>query len=660
MKLAPLFTSHAVLQCRRTIPVWGWTAPNSRIRGTINGAVAWTASSSAGKFTLRFPPMPAGGPFELKVVNTDTKETATFEDIMIGEVWLAGGQSNMELPLAETGTQLGDYRENTRDCDRIRVLRVPRNCITVEEETFEGEWRRIDRDSCAGSSAVALWFARRLAEELGVAVGVIDASYGATILESWISRRGLVSYPPTRKELGEADRVLASEELWAACDPRRKDCDPSSDDVERRAVPDRGRTPSADGWEAPGTDDSDWDSLKIPGSWIAQKKGRHGAMWVRRAVEIPVRWAGKPLIFHADGIDKQDVTFFNGMRIGGSGGGTDSSFWNVPRAYPIPGEKVVPGRSVLAVRIYSFVYEGGIIGSDTGCYLACPDRNERLPLAGEWKCRQETVVNPPFPPAVRDGKASAPGNRNTLGGSFNGMILPLVPGAIRGVIWYQGESNAKTEAGAREYRELMKLLYRDWSSAFADGSPLPFLQVELAGFGKRAEYDSSSCWARLRDSQRLAAKEIPLLFTASALDAGDEEAIHCPDKRTVGERLARLALFHVCGRESAVPCGPLPRRVVRRGNTLTVSFDFGSGLHTNDGKPPRGFYVAGAGGVYEEANAVIDGDRVLLHSERVSEPQEIRYAWSNHPVINLYNQAELPAATFEWCAQKHQRRKEFS
>lgn len=652
MKLGSIFTDGAVLQRGISIPIWGETAPDCYLDCELNGCKVRGASGADGHFMIRMPAQTAGGPYHLTVTNVKTGESVRVSDLLIGEVWIASGQSNMEHLMVTSEEQMREYAANNPCADQVRMIKVPHSALTMEQTTFEAKWMKSTKEQIEDPtfSAVGLWFARRIWETLQVPVGIINSSWGGTIVEAWTSRSMLRQNPELSGYLDILDQNLCDSKVWENIDLKSKVA-PSVDMQKffrENCVADSDNLGEKKGWADTEFHDGSWPKMTVPGDWVCQELGGHGSFWIRKSVDLPASWAGKDLEFHFCGIDKMDTTYCNGVEIGKSGVGFAADVWDVKRNYLIPASLVESGRAVFAIRAYSFVFGAGFYGSANDCYV-CPvggGKSDRISIAGEWKAHQETRVATP-PNSTSSVSSQVPGNANTYSNLFNGMIRPLIPYAVKGAIWYQGESNAGPGQESAAYRRKMVDLIRDWRYQWGQRD-FAFLQVSLAGFQGEMEYDSHSTWAVLRQCQDLASKELPDSYLACAYDCGESDNIHPKDKRTVGDRLARQALYHVYGRNEIVPCGPVLSSVRKEGSTLRLLFDWADGLHAKgtDGVL-TGFYLGNSSRVFVKADAVIDGTTVVLHSAEVENPAYVRYAWSDHPIANLYNGAGLPAFPFE-------------
>ena len=641
MRLGTLFSDGAVLQQGKNFPVWGETLPGLLVKAEIAGKHAAARSSRSGNFRICLPGLPAGGPYELKVYAPENEtESITVHDVLIGEVWLCSGQSNMEYQLKtdwrdakkkETDSfplsrkQEKEFIEKYADGKNFRFITVPMEVTGCEEKYFKGSWKNITPESAPDVSAVSAWFGAALRSELNVPIGLICCSWGGSVVETWTSPAALRSNPDTKKMIDEWEMIRGKERSW----------DKPVDWIALRR-PDPGNQGFGLGWAEPEFDDSDWSLMWIPGNWITQKIAGNGVVWVRKSIEIPPELAGKDLVLHTGGIDKHDITYFNNVEIGRTGKDFEENFYDTSRQYKIPGKLVRAGRNVIAIRAFSFFYDGAFWGKDNDFRLSAPDRE--IPLAGEWKAHAEVdwgifKIEPP----------SGVNDHNMPGLQYGSMIVPLLPYALGGVIWYQGESNGNSIEESIQYQRRMETLIRDWRFRF-DQPELPFIQVQLAEYWADMDYDPKSTWAVLRDSQRRVCQTLPEVYLATALDTGEADDIHPQDKETVGRRLASTALYWVYHRD-VLPCGPAFRKAETENGALRVFFHFAEGMELR-GEPCRSFYLAGSDGLYFPADhAEISGDSILLSSDHVKNPVSVRYAWSNNPVSILYNRL-YPAASF--------------
>jgi len=650
MKLASLFSDHMVLQRDRVVSVWGWDAPGTVVTLALAGRQAVAVAGADGKFFVQFPPMPAGGPHVLTACGTETR---VVQDILVGEVWVGSGQSNMEWPVSMTD-DAADAIASAGDYGNIRLFSVPMLADQVEPKIdLTAAWKQCDPASVQGFSAVLFAFGRMLHQKLGVPVGLINTSWGGTVAEAWTSREALQNEPTLRGMIDAYDHDLADHErARAAYEKNYTEWESTyvHRDVENKGV--------KNGWADPATSDQEWPVMDLPQLWThVEGMSFSGVLWFRREVEVPASWAGRDLELSIGPIDKSDVTYFNGEQVGSITQGQNPAAWCTPRCYTVPGRRVKAGRNVVAVRAFSNMWGGGFGGKADQMTLSLKpmpmpkptDADEpTLSLAGAWRYQVETnfgpispAVNPPPPPM---GK----GNANSPTILFNNMIAPLLPYGIAGATWYQGESNADRPY---QYRTLFQTMIRDWRQRWGQGD-FPFLFVQLANFMPRLPEPRQSNWAELREAQTMALS-LPCTGMATIIDIGDAVDIHPRNKKDVGERLCLWALANHYGFAGLVHSGPMYKSCVVEGSSVRVRFDHvGGGLVARGGGAVvKGFAVAGADRKFVWADAKIDGDTVVVSSPSVPAPVAVRYAWADNPDGNLYNTSGLPASPFrtdEW------------
>lgn len=651
--LNSLFQDGAVFQQKKVIPVWGNTEKNCILKAEFAGQTVFTRASLSGKFIFRFAPVQAGGPFELKVTNLSSGEIFEAGNILVGEVWLASGQSNMEYKLDSNWAvvppfnnenfefsginekQLEEFCSTTRNTDKLRYFSVARNISGTEEDMVEGTWEDMSPDAASGCSAAAAWFARYIQEKLAVPVGIIVSAVGGMIAEAWTSRNALLSNPDTYSFVSDRDKIFARQNTWCP-----DDADKSKGQENLKEYADPGNKGVEYGWADPDFDASSWSDFSIPGSWISQKISGNGVIWARKKILIPENWCGREVILNFGGIDKTDITYFNGVEIGRTGEGFDTESWNKPRKYTIPAGLIKPGENVIAVRAYSFCFDGAFNGLKKHYYLACGD--ETIPLNGDWHVRPEVDFG-----VVKVTVAKESIHPNVPSILFDGMIKPLLPYSIRGAIWYQGESNAGAVSEAESYYGKLQTMINDWRYLWENGD-FPFIQVQLANYfrGNEDLYDRSSPWAVLRDVQRKLCDDMKNVYMVSAVDIGEFHDIHPQDKKSVGRRLADNALCNVYHCNGIVPSGPLFDGFSIEGNQVRIKFRYAEGMYLKE-NGAQSFYIAGSSQLFYPADSVkVEGSSILVSSSKVAEPQNVRYAWADYPVSTLYNGAELPASPF--------------
>lgn len=628
LQLPSIFSRHMVLQRGRANAIWGSDAPGQLVTLAVDGAdvpMAQARAAADGRFLLRCPELPAGGPYALRIQGS---QLLVLDDVLVGEVWLASGQSNMEFPLnrAEGAPQALAQA----DRPRLRLLHIPNRASHEPQADVQAEWRVCDASSASGFSAVAYFFGVDILETQGVPVGLIGASWGGTMVEPWTSAEALA--PLMDLDAATAPFRIVPDEL----EQLRLAHGQAALEWEREALPaDPGNAAYGLGWSAPAYDDSGWPTMPLPALWQSHGLRHNGVVWFRRSLTIPPAWRGQDLTLSLGVIDDFDHTYVNDVEVGAHPKGTPEAY-QIARRYTVPALLTHSGRVTVAVRVFDHFGEGGFHGPTSDMWIApSAAPGERLTLAGDWRYQVEHEI-PLVPTSVFATYPDMPAplrQQDCPAALFNGMIAPLVPFGMRGALWYQGESNTGSHA---TYREHLTAMIRDWRARWDD--VFPFLLVQLAG------YRGGAGWPELREAQRQTLAE-PETGMAVALDIGDADDIHPLNKREVGRRLALQARAKVYG-ENIVCDGPTAQGGLASGALATVRFASAQGLATSDGAAPQGFELAGADGVFAPAQASIAGDAVELRSAAVAAPVAARYAWADICTGNLINGAGLPASPF--------------
>lgn len=632
--LCGLFSDHLVLQRDRENPLWGKDTPAQVVTLTVEGAQAphvapvQVVTDAEGRWKLLCPELPVGGPYRLHVVGSTEK---VIDDVLVGDVWVASGQSNMEFPLSRAKD--ADREIQSANDGRIRFIKVPQTTGMSPVDSVSASWETCVPEHAGKFSAVAYFFAREVSEKTGIPIGVIDTTWGGTPIEAWISREGL------RPSMPDVDAVL---DRLAANGPEiqriRADYQARVAAWEKTAFPqDTENKGEPAGWAKADFDDGVWRSIKLPNTVQSQGLKANGVFWFRRSLEIPDAWKGLDLELSLGAVDDFDTTYFNGERVGATGAETLNAY-QVPRHYRVPARLVRPGSNTIAVRVFDHFGDGGFMGPVTELRVRpWGEKAQGLSLAGLWRWTTEREI-PLVPASVYASAPAVPPEffqQSTPASLYNGMIAPLIPYGVHGFIWYQGETNVYNHEA---YRDRMIGLIRDWRGRWGQGT-LPFYFVQLAAYRQGPE------WPYLREAQSAARSE-PGTGMAMALDVGNENDIHPKDKQTVGHRLALLALAGTYGIGDVSAQGPHLASVAIAGKKVSVRWADADGLKTSDGGPARGFALAGPDGRYFPASATVSGCEVVLSSPEVPEPRNVRYGWADFLEVNLQNGAGLPAEPF--------------
>ena len=618
LRLSRIFGDGMVLQRGVPIPVWGWAAPGTRVAVTLRGRTARTSVGAAGTWQVRLPALGAGGPYELDVSGGGAR--IVVRDVLIGDVWVASGQSNMEFLVAWADSAAQEIA--AAHDSGLRQFKVPLTYAdSPTADLAGGSWAPADSAHVGAFSAVGYYFARDLRRSVRVPIGIVNTTWGGSNVETWMSRRAL----------GLTDSS------WAAMARARR----AEDDARREALRARiGGLPTTDSglvdgravWADPALDDSAWATLPAPGLWeSAGYDGLDGVAWYRRAFTLTDAEAAHGVRLGVAMIDDNDITWVNGTEVGRTDG------YNRTRVYDVPAAALKPGRNVIAVRVEDTGGGGGVWGDPAALYVEAG--GVRRSLAGPWRFRVGAVSF--LPDAQRINKVPTV--------LYNRMLYPLLPYAIKGVIWYQGESNANSFEQARAYRALFAGLIRSWRREWTGTRrAFPFLWVQLPGFGTVDSVPvERPAWAALRESQA-AALSLPKIGQAVAIDLGEHRNIHPRKKQEVGRRLALVARAVAYGGK-VVYVGPTYRGIRVHGGRMAISFAHADGglVTRAPGGEVQGFSVAGADRRFVRAEARIEGGRVVVWSEQVPHPVAARYAWADYPWgASLFSRAGLPAMPF--------------
>ena len=634
VKLQPLFTDNMVLQQQADVPIWGEDKAGKKVTVTTS----WdkrkytTTTAANGKWKVSVATPKAGGPYSITI--SDGK-TVRLNNVLIGEVWLCSGQSNMEMPIVGWGNDY--FKAEHKDADNhpnIRLLQLNLVASMTPDNHFAARnngWTVCNYTNLAPFSATAYFFGRDLEKHLNVPIGLIQTCWGGTVAEAWTGKESLELDPDFTKGLKNLSEMSASKEN--AMKKYEADKLQWQKNVDSK---DAGMKNGKAVWAAPGFNDKSWMTMKVPGLFSQNGLEKFdGLVWFRHTVDIPSSMAGKALTLRLGSVDDIDVTYFNGVRIGQTEG------WAKERVYQIPVRLVKAGRNVIAVRNLDTGGDGGLYGKTEQFRLTAEGQKgtekgtQEINLSGEWHYKVSTGMQelPAMP-------ANPNGNPNLPTVLYNAMINPLIPYTIKGAIWYQGEANA---GRAYQYRDLLPLMINDWRSRW--GYRFPFYIVQLANFMARHDHPTESAWAELREAQALTTN-LDNTGVSCTIDIGMEKDIHPSNKQDVGHRLALIARAKTYG-QNVEFSGPLYKSYKMMGHCIRIHFDHTTGgLKTNDDRPVTGFAIAGPDHVWHWATATIDGNSVIVSSDKVKFPVAVRYAWADNPACNLYNGAKLPAFPF--------------
>jgi len=603
IRMPKFFSDNMVLQRERPIRIWGRAARGETVVVRFAGTEVSTNADRSGRWEAELPALKAdAAPREMLVAGRT--DTLRFGNVVVGDVWLCSGQSNMEWRLDPTTGCEAEIAASANP--NIRLLSVGDKIAFEELEDIDsGQWVECTPETSRHFSAVGYWFGKFIQAETGVPVGLIDSSWGGTDIETWTSWEAMRTTPEYGRHAGKrAPREVLGRKLERSL---AYDAALENDPGDRNH------------WYDPtvAAPAKHWRTMTLPETWENTLGAVDGHVWFRKSIVLPASADGKEGVLHLPAVDDADVTYVNGRRVGATHG------WNTPRRYTLPAGVLHGGENLIAVRVEDTGGDGGIWGAADGLYLEVG--GERCDLAGEWLCRP-SVTTAMFGIAADSNY----GNPNSFASLlYNGMIAPLVGYGIKGAVWYQGENNA---GRARSYRRLFPLLIRDWRGQW--GYDFPFCWVQLANYMAVREEPAQSEWAELREAQNRTL-ELPATGQAVITDIGEADDIHPRNKRDVGYRLSRAALHVAYGRSDVAAGGPVYRSMERDGSRIVLTFDATGALQPADGNRYgylHGFTVAGADRKFVWAKAYIRDDKtVAVFSDAVAEPVAVRYGWADNP-----------------------------
>lgn len=611
--LSPLFADNMVLQRDKPNRFWGWSEPGETIRVEAGNQSASAVVATDGHWEVSFTPPPTGGPYMVRV---EGPESVELSNVLVGDVWLCTGQSNMAFGLNRSIG--GPEAAKAADLPNIRFFGVSRYSAYAPTATPGGTWEVCSPDTAGRFSAVAFYFGRRLQADLNVPIGLIRSAVGGTTVECWMSPQALAAFPEYTEQMAELDRLRGNvpTEYGSFLMHWLDDYD----------IGENAETP----WQSYELNDSDWADVSVPNGVDDLGMGEHpGVIWLRKEVVLPNPLPEGGARLFLGQVDKMDTSYFNGEWVGAS------SWVDNPRRHRVSEDLLRPGKNVIAIRVFKRAGEGGIPSGENLPRLELGDGTV-ISLAGKWKGKVSVDARPPHKmPLGFENYPSMP----TV--NYQGMLHPIVGLAIRGAVWYQGEANFQE---AEAYRGLLPAMIADWREAFGQGD-LPFYVVGLPAFMQRKAEPSSDGWTELREAQWLATRVSRRTALAVTVDTGDADDIHPREKLSVGVRTALLALGEEYGQD-VVWHGPELASITTESDSIRVHFDHVAGGLVVKGDTLGEFSIAGEDRVWHWAKARVEGDTVVVSSPDVPEPIAVRYAWQANPVANLYNEAGLPAVPF--------------
>ncbi|KQB44310.1 Beta-galactosidase/beta-glucuronidase [Flavobacterium daejeonense] len=616
IRLPKLISDGLILQRNEKVKLWGWASPNESVQLTFKSKKYLAKADEKGNWAIQLPAQKAGGPYEM-IFNASNE--IIVKDILFGDVWICSGQSNMELPMERLKEKYREVIKNASNSN-IRQFLVPDKYDFNEEKSDvdSGSWVSANPKTVLEFSGVAYFFAKAIYEKQHVPIGLINSALGGSPIESWLSEEALKAFPEAYQESQKFKNKELIKEIEAG-DKKRND-----DWYDLLNKTDLGLE---NHWDLAGTYDKDWNQMQIPNYWADSSLGNvNGVVWFRKEIEIPKAMVGKPAKLFMGRIVDQDFVYVNDQLIG------TTSYQYPPRRYDVNADVLKEGKNTISIRVINNSGRGGFV-EDKPYFLAVG--TDTIDLKGTWKCKLGATMKPLQGPTFIRWKPE---------GLFNAMIAPLTHLKIKGVLWYQGESNA---GNPKLYAKTLPALIEDWRTKWGQGN-FPFLFVQLPNYMETYPEPRESNWAVLRQSQ-LESLKVPNTAMAVAIDLGEWNDIHPLNKKDVGNRLALLARKIAYGEKNLNASSPMPAKSVFEESKVIISFkNTGKSLVVKNGTDLKSFAISNDGKKFVWAKAKIVGNTVEVWNENIKNPIVVRYAWDNNPSeANLFSKEGLPSTPFE-------------
>lgn len=618
VRLPQLVSDGMVLQRDAKISIWGWAAPAEKLTLKFNGKSYKTVTAANGKWATTLPALKAGGPYTMQI---DASNHLTVKDILVGDVWFCAGQSNMVINMERVKEKYPDDIA-AANYPQIRNFFIPTisDVKAVHDDLPPGKWISANPQSVLTFGAVTYFFAKKIYNQYKIPIGIINSSVGGTPIQAWISEEGLKQIQPYAARITQLKDTAYFNQITK----------PALLPVSNNAIKqvDKGLS-GPKTWFDTTYNAQGWHKFWLPGYWADQGvQGLNGIVWFRKEIMVPANMAGKPAKLYMGRIIDADETYVNGKLVG------NITYQYPPRRYEVPAGLLKAGKNIIIVRVTNTGGKGGFV-PDKPYFLSVAGQN--IDLRGDWQYQVGQV----FSPVTNYSSTFSAQNEPT--GLYNTMVAPALNYAVKGVLWYQGESNAGKPA---EYNQLLPALIADWRTRWNQPA-LPVIFAQLPNFMEVKYLPSESGWAQLREAQ-LNALLVPNTGMAVAIDAGEWNDIHPLNKKDIGERLALEARRVAYHDNKVVSSGPIYQSAEVSGNRIIITFKhIGSGLIVKGGGELGQFAIAGADKKFVWATAKIEGNTVMVSSDAVTNPLYVRYAWADNPEgANLYNQEGLPASPF--------------
>jgi len=620
-----------VLQRNESVKVWGWAEPGEKVTVNFMKKSYSTMTGNDGKWMVKLNPMKAGGPYNMEIKGANK---IVLNDILIGDVWICSGQSNMTHYLGRHTERFAKDIEEA-DLPEIRQFYVPTKGVILGplEDNPNLKWVAATPSTVLDFTVIGYFFAKKLYDKYQVPMGIINTCVGGTPIESWISEEGFKEFPDIYKVVEQnKDTTYINKILQQVNQSKGENDSPFGP----REETDKGLTGSVK-WYDPDYQPLNWKPINIPGYWEDQGiRNLDGVVWYRRVIDVPKSMIGVDATVKLGRIVNADEFYINGQKIG------NTTYEYPQRVYKIKKDVLKPGKNLLVVRVTNSGGKGGFVPDKPYFLLTA---NDTVDLKGDWYYKVGDVFQRRKPLRTETPMILPVNPQQTPSGLYNGMIAPYTNYAVKGFLWYQGEANADDP---QAYAKLLPALIKDWRNHWQLGD-LTFLIAQLPNFMEVNYSPEESNWAKMREVQLETAETVPNTGVGVNIDLGEWNDIHPGNKKPVGERLALQAMKITYSDNEVLSSGPIRKSARLEGNKIVISFDnVGSGLVSGNGEELSHFAIAGDNGVYEWANAEIRNNEVVVWNDKIEKPVSVRYAWADNPdFANLYNKEGLPASPFQ-------------
>jgi sialate O-acetylesterase len=609
-----LFGNNMVLQQGSKTKLWGTGIQHRLVSIDFGGAVITTTVDQSGNWIVKLPKLKAGGPFKLLAISGT--DTICFSNVLIGDVWVASGQSNMQWNIGwgiDNKQETIDKALNTK----VRMFNVADDLNNKpQREVAGGEWLECTHENAPVFSATAYFFAQELQQKLNIPIGIVNSSWGGTKITSWLSLKSLrecALVSDSLRSLVDEDVDFESgyEDFLATNVLRDSIIEHSTVGIEQRVFVEE-------------YIDNTWPEMILPALWTNYGiKNYYGYGWFRKVINLNEAYTNQNAIMGLGEMCCESKAWFNGVELERLNNHSNVQFI-VPRSL------LKSGENSIALRVLGRWGVGGFNGPSALMVLKNENNREIANLASSWKYNIE--IEAPTPKWIE--------YYNFPTYIYNAKIYPLHKLAIKGIIWYQGESDVDA---ANRYKGLFPKLISSWRQNWGQGD-LPFIFGQLSNYGTASEYVEGQNVAELRQAQA-EALSIPNTAMVVNIDLGKNGDVHFSNKATCGKRFATAALdiaYHkkVPVYSNAKSCLPLE-------NKLKIDFsDMNNDLFTPDNKEIGSIEIAGADGQFKKANSKIDGEKLIVWNNKIEKPCIVRYGWRNNPECNLFNGQGLPIPPF--------------